>query len=267
MVSLANITSKFLPRLHKAIILFEGAGLYSSLRVTKTGERINFFTGRGYLQSSYDPSKPITGNHWDWYLCAPIFSGNFIGRLSNVLVLGLGGGSVVKLYNRAYQVRKVVGVEIDPAIIKISKEFFNLNDRNLEIIKADILNYITTASYRFDLIILDAFKENRSEPKSLITDFLKTCRQALSNNGVFVVNRVNFKSHLAENKNLTITLKKLYKNVYALNIRYNIFYFCTNSPQAPDSLGLLKKSILELADSNKELSFMKHVNSIKISII
>lgn len=250
-----------------ASISFEGQGLYSSLRVTKMGQRINLYTGKKYLQSSYDPSKPISGSHWDWYLAAPIFSGNFARKLNNVLVLGLGGGAVVKLYNRVYDVGKIVGVELDPAIIKIAKRFYNVSGLNTEIINTDIFNYIDAVSSTFDVIILDAFRENASDPNSLTPDFLKKCRQLLTSKGVFVINRVNDKVNLDGNTDLKKGLKALYKNVYSLNIHNNIFYICTNSSQAPGNLNLVKKSILELAGANRELSFMKRFNSVRITII
>lgn len=241
--------------------------MYSSLRVTKKGQRINLYTGRGHLQSSYDPTKILTGTVWDWYLASPIFSGIFTKKLKNVLVLGLGGGTVVKLYNRAYEVEKIVGVEIDPAIIEIAKTFFNITEPNTEIINADIFNYIDSASSTFDVIILDAFRENISDPNSTTAGFLKKCCQLLTDKGVFVINRVRDKANLEGNKNLELELKNLYKDVYSLNIYSNIFYFCTNSPQAPGNFNQVVSLILAMISSNKKFSFMNQIKRIKFSIL
>lgn len=259
--------SRLLPKLRTATVLFEGRGLYSSVRVTKIDGRINLYTGKGYLQSSYDPSKAPSGSHWDWYLAVPIFSGNFSGKMNNILVLGLGGGTVVKLYNRIYKVSRFVGVEIDPTIIEISKKFFNLSDSNLEVINDDIFNYISSTSYFFDVIVLDAFRENKSDPNSLTKDFLKNCCQLLTGQGMFVINRVNDRVYKTTNNRLKKDLKSLYRNVYSINIHRNTFYICTNSVQAPGKLDLVKKSIWELAVSNRELSFMKQIKSLRLDII
>ena len=267
MSNLANAISFLLLNRHKTQVLFDGPGAYARVRVTKTGNRVDLTTGKNYLQSSYDTQAPIKGSVWSWYLCAPAFSGVVPPNLANLLVLGLGGGSIVKLFNRVFRVKKVVGVEIDPLIVELSKNFFGLDCENITIENNDIADYCTSAVDSFDTIILDAFRENISDPDSLSAPILKKCSELLAPNGVFTINRVGGRSHDAGNKELINKLKNLYKYVYSLTVFRNVLYACTNSKFAPPNPRSAERLIHETAALNKELSFMTQTHTLKISLV
>src|SRR3989339_466552 len=105
---LASFCEKFKKIFTREETIFKGLGMYSVVEIRRLGSRLKLYTGNKFLQSSYDPKNKLTGNVWEWSLCAPVFSGKFSRVPGNVLVLGLGGGSVVKLYNRVYKVNKFI---------------------------------------------------------------------------------------------------------------------------------------------------------------
>ena len=235
-------------------VLYTGPGLYSAVKVTKNGSRVNLFTGDQYLQSSFDFNHAPTGTVFDWYLAAPWFSGSFDGCLGSMLILGLGAGAQVKLFNQTYEVKKIVGVEIDPLIIDLGKKYFDLNDSNLEIIQGDVITY--RHSGRFDLIILDAFRENKFVDLSGLS--------ILTDRGVLVINRV-----LGDvaNRELEKDLVRIFTTVYALKVINNVFYICTNSDEAPRSSTEVKKILNAAAKSNKNLDFLKSFRSSNLHLL
>lgn len=251
----------------REITVFKGRGLYSNIKVKKRGQRVNLYTGRNFLQSTYDPSGPDGDSVLEWFLCAPIFSGLFNGNISNLLILGLGGGGAVKIYNRAYKVRGVTGVEIDPMIIELSKKYFHLNDDNLSIINDDIVNYIENSGPVFDVILLDAFKENIIEAASGSPEFLKKTAGRLTKSGVLLINRVNYKTHKSENSTLITNLKDIFASVYSFKISYNVLYIATNSLNSPKYLEEVINAFSSLADLNPELLFFKSLGSSNIKVI
>ncbi len=77
----------------------------------------------------------------------------------SVLLLGLGGGSVVKSLRRRYPSVHLTAVEIDPLMIEIAKKHFDLGKvKNLTVINQDAVTYIQKTKDHFDLILVDCFQ-------------------------------------------------------------------------------------------------------------
>jgi len=95
-----------------------------------------------------------------------------IAVMNHVLVLGVGGGSVIKTIVEEIKFKgKITGVEIDPKIIEIANTYFNLNTiNNLEIVIDDAFEFILKTTDTYDLIIVDVF-EDTTMPNFLFQNF------------------------------------------------------------------------------------------------
>ena len=82
-----------------------------------------------------------------------------LASCQNILILGLGGGSVVKTLREDFKYpHKITAIDIDPVVLKIADEEFGVREgKNLTIICADAYAYISQNQELFDLIILDLF--------------------------------------------------------------------------------------------------------------
>lgn len=119
-----------------------------------------------------------------------------VGR---VLVLGLGGGTVVQIIRQYWPAAKIMGVEIDPEIIKIGRRFFDLDKaKGLKIINADAfrwlrrnnLNDIYHLSGGADLILVDLYLGSRFPKKAESSEFFKYLKKLLAPNGMVIFNRL-----------------------------------------------------------------------------
>lgn len=121
-----------------------------------------------------------------------------VSRITNVLVLGLGGGTVARLIKDYWPEAKIVGVEIDPAIIKIGKKYFGL-DRisGLKIVNADAFDYINRTKQKFDLIIIDLYLGHQLPKKAESQDFWQSLKKRLTAKGVIIFNCLKNKDNLA----------------------------------------------------------------------
>ena len=80
-------------------------------------------------------------------------------RPESVLLLGLGGGSVIKYLHRRYPQATVTAVEIDPVMIEIAKEHFGVGKiKNLTIINDDAVNFVKKTKEKYSLILNDCFQ-------------------------------------------------------------------------------------------------------------
>ena len=84
--------------------------------------------------------------------------------LRNVLILGLGCGSVIKPLLKKFPNCKITGIEIDPEMIEFGRQYFNLGQyTNLEIICDDAVRFCKTTKRKYDLVLVDMYKGNIPE--------------------------------------------------------------------------------------------------------
>ena len=84
-----------------------------------------------------------------------------VEAMEHILVLGVAGGSVIKtLVDEIKFKGKITGVEIDPNIIKIANQYFNLDQvEQLEVIIDDAFEFVLKTKDKYDLIIIDVFQD------------------------------------------------------------------------------------------------------------
>jgi len=102
-----------------------------------------------------------------------------IRGFESVLVLGVAAGSVIKTLAEEIKFNgKITGVEIDPAAIEIANTYFGLDKiTNCEIVIDDAFEFVLKTREKYDLIIIDIFKDTEM-PNFLFEDFW--------------INRINF---------------------------------------------------------------------------
>ncbi len=108
---------------------------------------------------------------------------------TRTLVVGLGGGSVVKQMWRDYPWMHLDAVELDADVIEVCQELFALpDDERINVVCADGRDYLERTHDTYDIIILDAFDDDHV-PRRLLTDeFLRLCRDRLQPGGVLAYN-------------------------------------------------------------------------------
>ena len=113
-----------------------------------------------------------------------------IRTFEKILILGVAGGSVVKtLVNEIKFEGKIIGVELDPDIIKIANTYFEIDKiKSLEIIMANAEDFVRNKKENFDLIIIDIFQDNFM-PEFLFEEFfINNVIENLNNNGFIIFN-------------------------------------------------------------------------------
>lgn len=113
-----------------------------------------------------------------------------VSHAENVLLLGLGGGCVLKtLWDEFNYKGKVTAVDIDPVVITIAeKDFGILPDGKTKIICADASDFVKEDIDKFDLIIIDLFIDNIVPEKFLQQEFWKDVLKKVNNKGTIIFN-------------------------------------------------------------------------------
>lgn len=131
--------------------------------------------------------------------------------VENVLILGLGGGSVVETLRKHYNYNKTItAIEIDPVMIEICKKEFGLySGDNLQIIEEDAFNYTKTNTKKFDLIIVDLFIDTKVPEEFYSKTFFKSLQQNSAKDGQIII---NLSLENQEDKISKNTIKQVFTN-------------------------------------------------------
>jgi spermidine synthase len=114
-------------------------------------------------------------------------------QITNVLMIGLGGGSAQRAFQYYYPDVAFRTVEIDPTVVRVAQEFFNVREsENQKIEISDGRVFLRRSTARYDVILLDAYVSDRygsSIPQHLATkEFFELARDHLTTNGVVAYN-------------------------------------------------------------------------------
>lgn len=129
--------------------------------VRSAGNTRRLYTN-GVFHSQYNPSNPVTGSVWDLLLLPAFFRPR---QVSRVLMLGVGGGAVIRQLNHFLQPAEIVGIELNPRHLEIAERFFEVGAPNVTLHQADAIWWVNQYRGRpFDLIIDDLFCDNDGDP-------------------------------------------------------------------------------------------------------
>jgi len=170
----------------------DAQGTHYSVR--QSGASLRLYSNRVF-HSQWNPNKPFAGGVWDCLslpsLYRPLLS------IKRVLLLGVGGGAVVRQLQLLTQFQKMSAIEIDPVHIDVAKNWFGVDDPRVELEQADAIQWL--ANYNgppFDLIIDDLFGHDEGEPLracKLSAYWVDLLHAHLSDTGLLVVNCVDSK--------------------------------------------------------------------------
>ena len=171
--------------------------------VRRHGASVRLYSN-GVFHSQWNARDPLKGSLWE-LLLLPVF---FVpaGQVRRVLLLGVGGGALIRLLQRYVAPEEIVGVDIDRHHLAVAKRFFGV--RNTELVCADAREYVTdlsrqvkdTSATGFDLVIDDLFGHVHGEASRAIVADRRWCDQllgVLNENGLVISNFVSRKELLA----------------------------------------------------------------------
>ncbi len=179
-------------------VIHETRSEYSHIRIREKGTvRSLLFVdeaGKEQCQSSVDLDDP--GENQLAYTRSLFASFLLCHPQHRVLIVGLGGGGMVRFLNRTFPEMKVEAVEIDPVVVALAAEYFKtVEGPNTVIHTADAFHFFDAEYGTYDAIYLDAFLratpgsgQQEKTARLKTEEFLKQVRVSLSPGGVVAFN-------------------------------------------------------------------------------
>ncbi|MDH5633805.1 MAG: methyltransferase domain-containing protein [Gammaproteobacteria bacterium] len=147
----------------------------------------------GVFHSQYNPNQLLTGGVWDLLLSAAFFYPP--GSIRRVLVLGVGGGSVIQQLRHYVWPDQIVGIELSKPHLYVARKYFRVPEHGVKLVHADAVKWLET--YKgppFDMIIDDLFGEHEGEPVRAVkmtTRWARTLLKHLRPDGMLVANFIS----------------------------------------------------------------------------
>jgi len=167
-------------------VVFEGESVYNYVKVVRSTDgalllKLNEGIGS---QSVYYKDDIYTGGIWDYFL-APLL---YRPEARRILIIGFAGGTVARQY-LAFSNATIIGVEIDPLVVRVSKRYFGLKESDrLQVAVTDGRTYLSLHREKFDIILMDAFNPPTIPFHLATKEFFELVGDRLNPDGLFAIN-------------------------------------------------------------------------------
>ncbi len=232
------------PSFHGATLLYETESAYNYIQVARWGEANILLLNEGQaVHSMYYPNYPDfleTAGTWDYFLAAPFFNPppfttDDVGSLA---MIGLAGGTVPKQYTAVFGPIPVDGVEIDPDIVRVGREYFGMNEANLSVIVQDGRYALAVSEHIYDVVCVDAYRLPYVPWNLSTVEFFQDVREHLSDHGVVAINVGRTVNDRRLIETFAATLGEVFPSVHVIDVpnSCNSVMVATVQPSEPENL-------------------------------
>ena len=122
----------------------------------------------------------------------------FHPRPKRIVLIGLGGGSLVRFCHHRLPGARMTAIELDPEVIAWRDTFLLPPDGpRLQILQADGADYLERTDKGIDALLVDAFDKTGFAPSLANREFFDDAYAKLAGNGVLVINLAGEKDSYA----------------------------------------------------------------------
>lgn len=171
----------------------------------------------GFVQSVCENTS--SGKKRIWGKVAEVLRENATG-IQNILVLGLGGGTMQRFISQEFPDVYITSIEIDPEMVAVAKQFFNLDTiPNHTVLVADACRVVIEpeefglAPASFDAAVVDIFKGDEFPELVNSGNFLVALKKLVKPKSFVVFNRIYFGRHQHDANSFIELLENFFTDV------------------------------------------------------
>ncbi len=168
-----------------AIELYRGNSNFGMLQVLQDKDSPRRLYLNDYLtQNTYDTNTHQSTSMFTYMLHG--LAQAYTSNITDVLCIGLGVGIVPMQFAR--EGAHVDVAEINPAIVPVARDYFDLKPERLHIVIGDGRYFLNTCAKRYDAVILDAFLGDSCPSHLMTREAFTSIKQVLRPEGTLVIN-------------------------------------------------------------------------------
>lgn len=200
-------------------ILYEGESVYNYLQVRDEPDSVILSTNVLFgVQSIKLKQEGLTGMYYDVALAAPAMAAVEQKKDPSLLILGMGTGTYAHQCARYYPNLGLAGVEIDPKITALARQYFDL-PASMHVTTYDGRAYLDRDNRQYDVILVDAYQDITIPFQMSSVEFFRSVKAHLKPGGVMVLN-MNLKGNAPGSINdyLGDTVAAVFPAVYTADV-------------------------------------------------
>jgi spermidine synthase len=221
--------------------VFEDESAYNYIQVVeREGVRYLLLNEGQGIHSVYDPDQLLTHGTWDFFLAAPFWNkappaGEEVQRLG---IVGLAAGTIAKQYTEIFGPLPIDGWEIDPGITEAGRQFFAMDESNLNAITADGRWGLAHSPERYSVVAIDAYRLPYIPWQLTTREFFEEVKAHLLDDGVVVINVGRTPDDRRLIDAMVGTLSAVFPSVHVVDVpaSFNSIVYATVLPTAPGNL-------------------------------
>lgn len=175
-------------------LLYEGESLYHFIQVVqepygKCEDAYHLYLNEGVGVHSVrcpDPDYETRGV-WTYMASSPLWLDDPT-QVSDVLIVGLAGGTIARQMLESFPGAKVDGVEIDGEVVRVGEKWFDNADERINPIVMDGRMYLAYTDKKYDVVMMDAYRQPYIPFHLVTVEFFEEVKAHMKEDAVLVVN-------------------------------------------------------------------------------
>ncbi|HEY70160.1 MAG TPA: spermine synthase [Anaerolineae bacterium] len=221
--------------------IYETESAYNYIQVVeRDGVRYLLLNEGQGIHSVYAPDQLATYGTWDYFLAAPFFSEAPVdpGTVERMGLVGLAAGTIAKQYTQVFGPIPIDGWEIDPEIIAVGREFFDMHEANLNAVAADGRWGLEHSPHGYNVVAVDAYRPPYIPWHLTTQEFFESVHAHLQPDGVIVINVGRTPEDLRLIEALVGTLSTVFPSVHVVDVpgAFNSIVYATVEPSSSENL-------------------------------
>lgn len=222
-------------------LVYETESSYNYIQVIEQDDytmlRLN--EGQG-IHSIYHPTQLNYLGPWEQVLVAPFFNPAPYSptNIKKMAIVGLAAGTTARQATQVFGPIQIDGYEIDPKIIQVGKDYFDMNEPNLNIFVQDGRVGLSQSGQIYQIISIDAYHPPYIPWHLTTQEFFQIVRDHLSEDGVMVINVGRSSNDRSIVDALGSTIATVFPSVHVMDLPYsfNSILFATVKPTSDQNL-------------------------------
>ncbi|MFU8826197.1 MAG: spermidine synthase [Brevefilum sp.] len=216
-------------------MIFEGESAYNYIQVIEIQDyrylRLN--EGQG-MHSIYHPDRLNYHGPWSQVLVAPFFNAppSELDSVKRMAIVGLAGGTTARQAQAVYGDIEIDGFEIDPLIVEVGRQYFDMNQPGLTVHVQDGRWGIARMQSGYDIISVDAYRPPYIPWHMTTLEFFQIVHEQLAEDGVMAINIGRSPIDRTLINDLATTIRQVFPTVFVMDIpeSFNTILFATKQP-------------------------------------
>lgn len=149
----------------------------------------------GATHATWHPVRLMTGHAWDALAAGALMHP---GKPESLLLLGLGGGTVLRQIRHFLPELEITAVEIDPEMVRLARDYMALDTRRTRVVVEDAWRFLRSDTQGYDIILDDLYRcgdRDVERPHAVSHNSVRDLRARLRHDGVLAMNFVLGRGH------------------------------------------------------------------------